>query len=198
MGKFTKACANGDYDTVLARLDKGNTQAMAKRDRHGFSGLHAAAGNGQTAIVALLLSRNWPTTIKTEGGTMPIHVASNFGRSAVVAVLLSKESERRQQVTAKDSDGRTALHLACMEGHYDVSSRLIIAEALLRNGAKVNAQDNQGYSPLHMACANGYLDVIRLLLKHGADLQLANEEGLLPFQMNNEDEGVQAILKGDA
>eukprot|EP00958_Prasinococcus_capsulatus_P005852 scaffold563_cov410-Prasinococcus_capsulatus_cf.AAC.18 len=60
-------CANGDYDTVLARLDKGNTQAMAKRDRHGFSGLHAAAGNGQTAIVALLLSRNWPTTIKTEG-----------------------------------------------------------------------------------------------------------------------------------
>eukprot|EP00957_Ditylum_brightwellii_P179964 13708624-Ditylum_brightwellii.AAC.1 len=46
-----------------------------------------------------------------------------------------------------------------------------------------------------MACANGYLDVIRLLLKHGADLQLANEEGLLPFQMNNEDEGVQAILK---
>ena len=112
-----------------------------------------------------------------------------------MAVLLSRESEKRKQALAKDSDGRTALHLACMEGHYDVNSRVIIVEALLRAGAEVNAEDNEGYTPLHMACANAYLDVIRVLLKRGADRQKATLRGLLPFQMANEDEGVQSILR---
>ena len=43
---------------------------------------------------------------------------------------------------------------------------------LLTLGANPNAQDNAEWSPLHEACNRGNLGVVRLLHKHGADINL--------------------------
>ena len=53
---------------------------------------------------------------------------------------------------------RTALHVACKNGHY----RLV--EFLIRKQAPVDARDKLLKTPLHYACENGNLEVIELLL----------------------------------
>jgi ankyrin repeat protein len=50
------------------------------------------------------------------------------------------------------------------------------AKWLLRAGAKVNVVDSGGASPLHHASYGGLLGLVRLLLTHGADTFVRNED----------------------
>lgn len=61
--------------------------------------------------------------------------------------------------------GRTALHIASMEGHIEVASTLISkASALLQ------LTDNDGRAPLHLASANGHRELLTILIGQGADI----------------------------
>lgn len=53
---------------------------------------------------------------------------------------------------------------------------------LIRRGHDVNALDDIGESPLHGAASHGHATVVRLLLKNGADPNIAAEDsGLTPL-----------------
>uniref|UniRef100_A0A0D9V5L9 Protein kinase domain-containing protein n=1 Tax=Leersia perrieri TaxID=77586 RepID=A0A0D9V5L9_9ORYZ len=73
----------------------------------------------------------------------------------------------------RDSDGRTALHIAACEGHADV------VELLLQRGADAAAEDRWGSTPLADALHYQNHDVIKILEKHGSKLKIA------PMQVNN-------------
>jgi hypothetical protein len=60
-------------------------------------------------------------------------------------------------VHAKDNDGWTPLHIACMNGHAEV------VKALLEKGAEMHAKSNSGYTPLRCACLNGHHDIAAML-----------------------------------
>ena len=64
-----------------------------------------------------------------------MHLAAQQGHIAVVGMLLSRSTT---QLNNKDNKGRTALHLAGMNGHYDMVA-LLIAQ-----GSNVNAMDQVG------------------------------------------------------
>jgi ankyrin repeat protein len=64
-------------------------------------------------------------------------------------------------VSAKDEEGLTPLHLAASWGHKEV------AELLIGKCADVNAKDNNGVTPLTNATNNGYTELGNLLRKHG-------------------------------
>jgi uncharacterized protein len=51
------------------------------------------------------------------------------------------------------------------------------ARHLLEHGAPVNARQQGGWVPLHAAAQNGDRAMVELLLRHGADVTLANDEG---------------------
>ena len=71
-------------------------------------------------------------------------------------------------VTAKDEDGRTALHRESED-----------VLALIQAGADINAQDDGGWTPLMCACSAGHLEKARALLAQpGIDPNLRNEGGL--------------------
>ncbi|EFJ45447.1 hypothetical protein VOLCADRAFT_63721 [Volvox carteri f. nagariensis] len=57
------------------------------------------------------------------------------------------------QPDSKDAMGRTALHMACANGHCEVIGRLLHA------GALTDIQNNEGNTPLHWACLNGHKEV---------------------------------------
>lgn len=67
----------------------------------------------------------------------------------------------------RDTDGRTALHVAACQGRLDV------LEFLLDKGAKVDIEDLWGSTPLADAVHYKNHDVIKLLEKHGAKLKIA-------------------------
>lgn len=45
----------------------------------------------------------------------------------------------------------------------------------LEQGVDVNMTDEEGYSALHAAAENNYLDVVKLLVTHGADVNLKGQ-----------------------
>ncbi|XP_069590463.1 60 kDa lysophospholipase isoform X2 [Ranitomeya imitator] len=67
-------------------------------------------------------------------------------------------------LSSEDYDGRTPLHVACCEGHYQV------VQYLLNNGATVYAKDRYGDTPLMNAVKFRQVEVIKLLRQTGAHL----------------------------
>jgi ankyrin repeat protein len=80
-------------------------------------------------------------------------------------------------VNARNSRGRTPLHIAAEKS--DVG----IARLLIEYGADVNARDEEGRTPLHIAAENGYINVVRLLVEKGADINARDNEGFTPLHL---------------
>ncbi|XP_013212655.3 ankyrin repeat and SOCS box protein 3 isoform X1 [Ictidomys tridecemlineatus] len=67
-------------------------------------------------------------------------------------------------IKTKTFEGFCALHLAASQGHWK------IAQILLEAGADPNAATLEETTPLFLAVENGQIDVLRLLLRHGANV----------------------------
>ena len=99
-------------------------------------------------------------------------------------------------INARDKDQATPLHLASYHGFADV------AEVLLEHGAQANAKDIQGQSPLHQVIlgdhyfqsakmtswprkyhADEVVYLVRLLLKHGVDVNAQNNVQETPLHL---------------
>ncbi|XP_057515222.1 uncharacterized protein LOC130796840 [Amaranthus tricolor] len=69
---------------------------------------------------------------------------------------------------AKDSQRRTALHMAAANGHHG------IIEYLISKGVDLNSLNQEKNTPLHWACLNGHVEVVRTLILAGADVSICN------------------------
>ncbi|CAN4090412.1 unnamed protein product [Withania somnifera] len=76
---------------------------------------------------------------------------------------------------SKDSEGRTALHMASANGHSN------IIDYLIRNGADVNASNLEKNTPLHWACLNGHVKVVKSLILAGASVSALNSHERTPI-----------------
>lgn len=56
---------------------------------------------------------------------------------------------------------------------------------LIANGANVNvkAKDIDGSTPLHRASVNGAVDVAKLLIDNGAEVNVGDEDNLMPIHL---------------
>ncbi|KAL1540148.1 GA-binding protein subunit beta-2-like [Salvia divinorum] len=76
---------------------------------------------------------------------------------------------------SKDSEGRTALHMASANGH------LNIVDYLVRNGVDVNACNMEKNTPLHWASLNGHIEVVKRLILSGAEISPLNSHEKSPI-----------------
>jgi ankyrin len=83
--------------------------------------------------------------------------------------------KQRADVKAPEGDGATALHWAA---HVD---DLVIADLLIRAGARPSAANDVGATPLHLACTNRSAPMVERLLTAGANAnaRLLNGETVL-------------------
>ena len=84
-------------------------------------------------------------------------------RNNVLYALLKEKG-----VNAKDSNGKTQLHIAANSGEIQTVKLLIEA------GADVNATDRFGDTALHNATNKGHIKVVELLIDAGADVNIKN------------------------
>lgn len=102
-------------------------------------------------------------------GFGPLGLASFFGHERAVQFLL----EHGARVDTASSNGMHVMPL-----HSAAAARSVpIARLLLEHRAPVNARQGGGFTPLMEAAFNGQVDMVEILVDHGADRHLRDEEG---------------------
>jgi ankyrin repeat protein len=69
---------------------------------------------------------------------------------------------------------------------------------LLERGAVIDAQSISGRTALSFAAARGDTQVVRLLLEHGVDVNVRDNEGQTASQFTTDQEIVEILSKYDA
>ncbi|WP_243042828.1 ankyrin repeat domain-containing protein [Dyella sedimenti] len=176
-GDLPTAAAAGALGAVDRLLELGF--AVDTRDHQGATALLHACGAGHREVAALLLDKGADASQAATNGMTPLAAAVGARREALVALLLQHGVAVDQRLPGE----ATALMIAAAMGYPE------LAELLLDGGADVNAADARGHAALHAAAQFGFdhndsLRARRLfdtLLKHGADVGLADKEGKTPL-----------------
>lgn len=100
------------------------------------------------------------------------------GHPDVVRTLLDHGAD----YTATNDNNVTPLHLACWQGPYNVVATILEFTSKDRDRARVtsmllNRRNKWNKTPLLDACTTGRPEIARLLLEHGADYRLDNNNG---------------------
>ncbi|XP_061898754.1 ankyrin repeat domain-containing protein 26 isoform X4 [Entelurus aequoreus] len=118
---------------------------------------------------------------------------------------------KNNDVNQVDKQNRTALHIACANGNYEVVKFLVekkaklnlcdnqnrtplmkavqgqhdvIVNVLLENHAEPNLVDMNGNTALHLASSIPSISIVDILQKHDADINVHNKEGLSPLTLS--------------
>ena len=173
-----------DVSPILQALYEGRTAdaetlLASKADLDVFE----AAATGRTERVRELLDADpGLTRAWSPDGFQALHLAAFFGQAETTSLLLERGAD--PSIVARHAFIRvTPLHSAvAREGAEDLAT----VEALLAGGAPVNAAVEGGHTPLHSAAANGNEPILRALLEHGADPDVANDDGKTPLDLGRE------------
>lgn len=120
-----------------------------------------------------------------------------FGHTALLRKLIALGGD--VNIPSQNAMRVCPLHSAA--AHSDQGKAVALAAIVLEAGAKPNAQQQRGFTALHEAALKGNSALIELLLRHGADPGLANEEGTYPADLarsNGHSEAVRLLERRSA
>ena len=190
------AIAGGDQAAVERLLERDRGLADA-RDQKGLSPILAALYRGETEIASAILRRGPRLTVfeaaaagvaarvreivshdraqanaVAPDGYSALGLAAFFKRRDIVGHLLEAGADPR---LASRQGGFTPLHsaVATDAGAVDIE----IVRMLLAKGADPNAKSQSGSTALHTVAFTGDGASLDLLLNHGADGAIRNNEG---------------------
>lgn len=193
MEQLFDAIKGGRVDEVRELIQQ-NPALKDARDASGASTILVATYNMQPDVVNALVELGAPIDIFeasvlgridrirqiAEGnpdrvlehapdGFTPVALAAFFGQLPAVRALIAAGAD--VNVAAKNPLKVQALHAAV------AGRNLEIVTAVLAAGADANAQQQAGHRPLHEAGNNANRKLAELLLAHGADPSLPNDDG---------------------
>lgn len=168
------AAGQGDVEGVGQLLSKGaNVHAQ---DTGGKTALIAAAYRNDLAIVDLLIQAG--ANVNTQDNTK--QSAYLIATSEGYLELLQRTLQAGADVHGTDSYNGTGLIRAADRGHVE------IIQELLKTDIKIDHINNLGWTALLEAIILGdggarHTEVVRLLVEAGADVNLADSNGITPL-----------------
>jgi ankyrin repeat protein len=176
------AVHHSDLKTVRALVAAGANLNIP--NRYGVTPLLEASRVGDATLIAELLKAGADVkeSAHPEGET-PLMAAARTGKTDAVALLLKAGVDPN---AADSFQKQTALMRAAEEGHVDVVNMLLAAKADPNAKAYISELTTRknadhatgGLTALMFAVRNGHENVIRALVKGGADLKIANGDGV--------------------
>ena len=145
------------------------------RGKYERTPVHSAPIDGRVDVIRWLLNHGADANARISGGYTPLHFATYNTEIECVQVLL----DHNANINLQDDGGRTPLYwtTAPAKGEHTLD----IAQLLLKQGADPNIYGQS--TPLHQASSRGLIEVARLLLSHGAKVNVKDKEGKTPFQV---------------
>lgn len=173
-GALIRAAAAGDLAAVN-RLLKEGASVKAKDDR-GRTALNAAAYENRIEVVRRLLAAGADVNEADQVPRAPLMTASVHGYVEIVRLVLAAGAD----VRGTNQYGGNALIPACHYGHVEV------VRELLKTKIDVNHVNNLGWTALleTIILSDGgpkHQEIMRLLLAHGANVNIADREGVSPL-----------------
>ncbi|WP_308636795.1 ankyrin repeat domain-containing protein [Paenibacillus silvisoli] len=143
------AAKQGYAEAVRVLLDAGGEPNLAERDASGGAALYAAVRGGHAECVKLLLAHGADPNAEIEASGNAVYAAMQEGAQELLELLYAH-------------GGTVTMAGACALGRVD-----LVGELLAVNPAAANDGD---YGPLAQAASCGYTSIVKLLLRHGAEL----------------------------
>jgi ankyrin repeat protein/CHAT domain-containing protein len=159
------ACQDGCMEMVKYLVTSGaRSDVLAKVPK--ASAIMAAIENNHIDIVKYLMDNNRDDM--ASDGWFPLGVAAGEGNLEMVKYLLGNGI----QLNSSAGENESALMIAVQTGHYDV------ADYLLKQGIDANyAKEFDEQKALMIAADINRPDLVQLLLDHGANPCMADDEG---------------------
>ena len=139
--------------------------------------LIAAAERGDAATVQRLIGEGGNVNAQDENRNSAYLIAGARGRTEVLRLTLAAGAD----LTSTNRYGGTALIPACHYGHVDT------VREMLKTRVDVDHVNNLGWTALLEAVILGdggaaHIEIVRLLVAHGAKVNLADRDGVTPLQ----------------
>jgi hypothetical protein len=156
---------------------------LLKRNRCSYcTPIYLAILSGHEDVADLLMQNGADIESCLGPWANPLQAAAQCGQLLAVRRLSARGGDIDKPAPYK---GRTALHIACLEGND------MIVQHLIEAGANVMARDDQLHTPLHLALkdrgasqfSSGRLRTVQWLLISGADMHARNRKGRTPVSM---------------
>jgi ankyrin repeat protein len=185
------AAHRGDVAQVRSLIAAGAD--VARANHYGATPMSEAATQGETEIIALLLKAGADANSSSAEGETALMEVTRTGRLDAAKLLLGHGAA----VDARENwGGQTALMWAVTQNHPDMMRLLIQHGADVNARAKVHDWQRKvtaegrpkdmhrgGLTPLLYAARDGCLPCAQLLLKAGADVNLADPDKVPPLEI---------------
>uniref|UniRef100_A0ABD2WMP3 Uncharacterized protein n=1 Tax=Trichogramma kaykai TaxID=54128 RepID=A0ABD2WMP3_9HYME len=147
----------------------------------GLAHFHVACKYGYKNIAEKFLELGQdPNLIVQSTGDSPLHLALFGGCKEVIELLLRRGADPNWV----NSKGLTPLQIICNEyNDYDLAKMVFELSHYKYRPVKVNLQDNFGDTLLHVALSRNHKHLFGLLLRYGANPNLANANGCTPLMI---------------
>ena len=171
-----QAAARGNVTGIKRLLDAGTP--VNGRDARGRNAVLAATQGGHTEAAQLLISRGADLNAQDEIRDSAFLLAGARGHTDIVRAALAANPKPDLKLTNRY--GGTALIPACHYGHVE-TVRLLLTTAI-----DINHVNNLGWSALLETVILGdggarHTDIAKLLIAHGANVNLADRQGVTPL-----------------
>ncbi|CAB0030124.1 unnamed protein product [Trichogramma brassicae] len=141
--------------------------------------LHVACKFGYERIVGKFLERKKQSIDCLDSA---LRVALDWEREEVVELLLRHGADPNRA----NVSGETPLHVICKNHSDDLAEIFCDASEKVGQRLRIDAQDERGWTPLHFALIRRNSRLVELLLRRGADPNLADEDGTSPLHLISE------------